>query len=78
MNPRAPIGKQQIISGVLIALICVLVFAVATLVVPVLAHTTGFSEDSISYAAAGTVFVFTVGSGLWVRSIIEKNGAGGA
>jgi hypothetical protein len=78
MDPRAPIGKQQIISGVLIALICVLVFAVAMLMVPVLAHTTGFSEDSISYAVAGVVFVFTVGSGLWVRSIIEKNGAGGA
>jgi hypothetical protein len=48
------------------------------LMVPVLAHTTGFSEDSISYAASGVVFAFTVGSGLWVRSIIEKNGAGGA
>jgi Ca2+/Na+ antiporter len=72
MKPVSSWTRQEIISGVLIAIICVLVFIVAMLAVPKISHATGVSEDTVSYGVGILVFLFTIWMGLFVKSKIER------
>jgi hypothetical protein len=72
MKPVSSWSRQEIISGALIAIICVLTFIVAMLAVPKISDWTGMSEDAVSYLVAGLVFLFTVFAGLFVKSRIER------
>lgn len=72
MKPASSWSYQKIISGVLIAIICVLVFIIAMLAVPKISLATGQSEDTVSYIVAVLVFLFTIWMGLFVKSKIER------
>jgi hypothetical protein len=65
-------SRQELVSGALIALICMLAFVVAMLAVPKISAASGMSEDTVAYVVAAVVFVFVIWSGLLVKSKIER------